>query len=278
VGRAERIWRQALERGEIARNEGHLIPLSTAVIPAGGWAPFQVRRLCSPPPRHLRAGGPKPNPFLPWDAPLEVERLGSSHVVLLNKYPVQPAHVLLITQRWAPQNGWLTLEDWEAVAAVAADTGGLWFFNSCAEAGASQPHRHLQLLPRHAGEEVCPLEGAIHDQLNGRSSRWPWAYCLSPLPDGASAAALQSLYRAHSQALALGLPAEAGRPTHPYNLLFNDRWFLTIRRIREHAAGFSVNALGFAGYLLLTERSDLHWLEEHGPWALLAAVAAPAIP
>lgn len=276
--RAERIWRQALERGEIARNDGHLIPLSTAVIPPGGWAPFQVRRLCSPTPRHLRGGGPRPNPFLPWDAPLEVERLGTSHVVLLNKYPVQAAHVLLITQRWAPQNGWLTRDDWEAVAAVSVDTGGLWFFNSCAEAGASQPHRHLQLLPRHSGERVCPLDGAIHEQLNGVSTGWPWAYRLSPMPDGLSAAALEHLYRAHGEALALGRPMEGGRPAHPYNLLFNDRWFLTIRRVREHVAGFSVNALGFAGYLLLTERSDLSWLEERGPWALLEAVAAPAIP
>jgi ATP adenylyltransferase/5',5'''-P-1,P-4-tetraphosphate phosphorylase II len=52
--------------------------------------------------------------------------------------------------------------------------------------------------------------------------------------------------------------------------------FLTVRRLREHCAGFSVNGLGFAGYLLGTHRSDLNWLQQKGPWALLAAVAAPA--
>jgi ATP adenylyltransferase len=98
------------------------------------------------------------------------------------------------------------------------------------------------------------------------------------MPDGPGAATLEGLYHAHSEALSLGRLTEAGRPAHPYNLVFNDRWFLTIRRVREHVAGFSVNALGFAGYLLLTERSDLNWLEERGPWALLEAVAAPAIP
>ena len=67
------------------------------------------------------------------------------------------------------------------------------------------------------------------------------------------------------------------QPLYPYNLLFNDRWFVTIRRVREHCAGFSLNALGFAGYLLATEQSDLGWLDQNGAWALLGQVAAPAL-
>lgn len=49
---------------------------------------------------------------------------------------------------------------------------------------------------------------------------------------------------------------------------------MTVRRLREHCAGFSINALGFAGFLLCTERSDRDWLEREGPWALLEEVAA----
>jgi ATP adenylyltransferase len=59
-------------------------------------------------------------------------------------------------------------------------------------------------------------------------------------------------------------------------LLFDDHWFMTIRRVKEHCAGFSLNGLGFAGYLLSTANSDEAWLHRHGPLALLAAVAAPA--
>ena len=47
-----------------------------------------------------------------------------------------------------------------------------------------------------------------------------------------------------------------------------------MRRTQEHCAGFSLNALAFAGYLLATERSDLELLEREGPWSLLQAVAA----
>jgi len=268
------IWRRALERSAQARREGSLIPLVTRLIELDGLAPFQLRQLCSATPKHLLEPGPRANPFLPWEASLEVQRLGHSHVLLLNKYPVQSGHVLLITQKWAPQDGWLAAADWAAVVEVAADTSGLWFFNSCAEAGASQPHRHLQLLPRLADEPACPLEPAIRAQLEQGALPWPWPYRLSRRGPREDHQALAAHYRLHARALGLGDPEQGGRPRHPYNLLFSDDWFLMIRRRRERMAGFSVNALGFAGYLLLTSQADLGWLERHGPWALLAEVAA----
>jgi ATP adenylyltransferase len=203
-----------------------------------------------------------------------VRLLGHRHLVLLNKYPVQAGHVLLITQGYEPQSGWLDAGDWAAVERVDADTGGLWFFNSCAEAGASQPHRHLQLLPRHGDEAACPLDGQLRAQLAGTDRPWPWAYRLSPRRPGDGAEALAATYHAHALALGLGAPAGDPRPRHPYNLMFSDHWFLTVRREREHVAGFSVNALGFAGYLLLSEGSELAWLQREGPWALLQAAAA----
>jgi ATP adenylyltransferase len=87
---------------------------------------------------------------------------------------------------------------------------------------------------------------------------------------------LAEIYACHCRELGLGQPGLHDQPLHPYNLLFDDSWFLTVRRLREHCAGFSVNGLGFAGYLLGTHRSDLNWLQQKGPWALLEAVAAPA--
>jgi sulfate adenylyltransferase (ADP) / ATP adenylyltransferase len=252
------------------------VPLATELVAWPGLAPFLMRRLVSHTPKHLRAGGPKPNPFLPWDPRLEVSRLGDSHVVLLNKFPVEPGHVLVISQQWQPQSGWLSQQDWRAVAEVDGDTGGLWFFNSCAAAGASQPHRHLQLLPRRQGEPSCPLAPLIQAQLRGGQA-WKWRYAISPRSQpGATADELAHLYGEHAGRLGLGDPRHDPQPRHPYNLLFNDHWLLTVLREREHCAGFSLNALGFAGYLLATDGSDLHWLRREGPWQLLRAVAAPA--
>ncbi|MCT0199358.1 ATP adenylyltransferase [Synechococcus sp. CS-1325] len=273
-GTEGRIWRAALERSAQARRDGSLVPLVTSLIKPDGWEPFQLRQLCSATPKHLLEPGPRANPFLPWETSLEVQRLGDSHLLLLNKYPVQPGHLLLITQSWAPQAGWLDASDWSSMVAVAADTSGLWFFNSCAEAGASQPHRHLQLLPRHRGEPACPLEPALRAQLEARAQPWPWPYRLSRRRPHEDQHALAAHYHRQASALGLGDPRTSDRPLHPYNLLISDDWFLMIRRRRERVAGFSVNALGFAGYLLLTRRAELSWLRQHGPWALLEEVAA----
>lgn len=283
--RAEHTWQRALERSAEACRSGALVPLATEVVPAPELEPFVLRRLLSRTPKHLRGGGPKPNPFLPWEPALEVDRLGCSHVVLLNKYPVQPGHLLLITQDWQPQSGWLTSIDWQAVARLDADTGGLWFFNSCAAAGASQPHRHLQVLPRHAGDPSCPLAALFAAQLDASpgvsaadAAPWPWAYRLSRRLDPLGGSDLEDLYHTHAAQLGLGQPQQDPKPLHPYNLLFDDQWLLTVRRRQEHCAGFSLNALAFAGYLLSTERSDLAWLTREGPWALLQAVASAPMP
>jgi ATP adenylyltransferase len=272
-----RLHRLALDRSEAAEACGALVPLSTVGLEAEPWTPFQVRRLLSRTPKHLRGGGPRPNPFLPWEPALELERLGDGHVVLLNKFPVQRGHLLLISQQWQPQAGWLSDADWQAVAAMEADTPGLWFFNSCAAAGASQPHRHLQLLPREPGDASCPLAASIEQQLGDHSRIWPWSYRISRRQASgspAAAAELADLYHGHLRELGLGEPQQDPAPRHPYNLLFDSQWLMTVHRTREHWAGLSVNALGFAGYLLLTEQSDEPWLRRSGPLALLEAVAA----
>lgn len=274
--RAEQYWHQALQVSQRALEHGALVPLSTRLVSLEGLAPFQLRQLLSRPPRHLRAEGPRANPFLPWDRPLEVERLESGHVVLLNKYPVQQAHLLLITEEWQPQGGWLRAKDWRAVATLSADTGGLWFFNSCARAGASQPHRHLQLLPRQRQEASCPLAPRLQGQLDGGEPRWPWAYRLSRRTDPIGGSDLPGLYLDHCRSLGLGDPSMDRAPLGAYNLLFDDDWFLSVLRLKEHCAGFSVNALGFAGFLLCTDHSDQAWLSRHGPWELLREVAAPS--
>lgn len=275
----ERLWAEALERSDRAEQGGLLVPLATELM-GDTPEPFVLRRLLSRTPKHLRAGGPKPNPFLPWEEGLEVSRLGDSHVVLLNKYPVQRGHLLLITSAWKPQSGWLERADWDAVVQVNADTTGLWFFNSCAAAGASQPHRHLQLLPRQAGAACCPMEATLEMLLETSQAKTVpmsrWAFALTARQNPHDSGELEAIVNDHCHSLGLGSRQFDPQPKAPYNLLFTNRWVMTVRRRCEHWAGFSVNALGFAGYLLATDSSDLCWLREHGPWQLLAAVAEPA--
>ena len=71
---------------------------------------------------------------------------------MLNKYAVVPEHFLLVTAAFAPQTHLLSAADLAAARACALayrDRGAelFVFYNSGPHSGASQPHRHLQLLP-----------------------------------------------------------------------------------------------------------------------------------
>ena len=272
------LLRKATEVTVAATASGALVPLDTSLthLMGDGGSRFELRHLLSATPKHLRASGPKPNPFLPWDQRLEVDRIGDSHVVILNKYPVQTSHMLLITQDWQPQTGWLSMEDWRSLARIDATTTGLWFFNSGPDAGASQPHRHLQLLPRAEGESICARDDwfrrcaqdatmSAQDPLL-RSSR------VAAISSTLTGETLQDLYLALAQDLGLGHPSTDDCPRGAYNLLLSREWMAIVRRRREGIRGFSVNALGFAGSLLSTEASDRQWIQDSGPEALLQAV------
>ena len=278
---AEGLHKLALRRSQEALENGALRPLSTDIETwaGSGDGGFEIRHLVGAPPRHLRAAGPKPNPFRPWDQRLELTRVGREHVLILNKYPVQLGHMLLISQSWQPQMGWLSLVDWTAVCQVNQDTGGLWFFNSGPQAGASQPHRHLQLLPRKQGDRLCPRDAWFQQHLLDATSSRPMdslerSISIKPLPLTWSGSVLLEVYLDLCQHSGLGSPQRNEKPLAPYNLLISAGWMALIKRSCDEVHGYSVNALGFAGYLLSTERSNRTWLEAHGPEALLKKVVA----
>ena len=280
----ERFWQQALAQSEAALAASALVPLATRLESLNGESGviFEIRHLTGVPPRHLRAAGPRLNPFRPWDLRLQVDQIDKHHVLVLNKYPVQIGHMLLISRDWAPQIGWLGRVDWQAVAHVDQDTSGLWFFNSGPTAGASQPHRHLQLLPRRADEPICPRAKWFleHSGPSADRDRDPLrASCVVQALPGSmlTAECLGDAYRSLCARAGLGTPELLDQPARPYNILFNRQWMALILRSQEGVHGFSVNALGFAGYLLSTSVSDLPWLEQAGPEALLREVV-PLIP
>ena len=107
-----------------AMQNGALVPLETEIIYSDAWSPFILRKLLGPTPKHLNEWGPRANPFFPWDRNLEVLEL-DDHVLLLNKYPVEPGHLLLISKGWQPQSGWLTRTDWQALVDIWRLQNGL---------------------------------------------------------------------------------------------------------------------------------------------------------
>lgn len=79
-----------------------------------------------------------------------------AHNLVLNKFAVVPEHFILATKNYAEQTHLLEADDLEATYACikayhedASDASSelFAFFNSGPHSGASQPHRHIQLLP-----------------------------------------------------------------------------------------------------------------------------------
>ena len=93
------------------------------------------------------AEGKPVNPFLPYDKNMFVADISETHVALLNKFNVVENHLLIVTRDFEDQEILLTPHDFEAFWACMAEYNGFGFYNGGEEAGASQRHKHLQMVP-----------------------------------------------------------------------------------------------------------------------------------
>ena len=271
--RSEKYWEKALEQTNVSVNKNSLYPLETKVVTRDFYEKndFIIRKIDISKFKKKICYGPKQNPFNPWEKILEIEKIGNYHQLILNKYPVQKGHILLITNSWKPQNGWLDINDWDAIQKVNKDTSGLWFFNSSPIAGASQPHRHIQLLRRTYGEVSCPREKWFLDleTSNNNDTYLKKSIVVSKFNFLENTSYIYNLYLKLTKKIGLGDPINDEKPKYPYNILITNNWIAIIRRRFDDIHGFSINGLGFAGYLLITEKSDTNYLKKFGPEKLL---------
>jgi len=253
---------------------------------ADGGVEFLVRRLSSLARKErlarVRAASPRRvDPFDPPEPELTVTALSPTHLAVLNKFPVLDGHLLFVTRRFADQEELLDGDDMAALAQGLAAIDGLGFYNGGALAGASQPHKHLQLVPlplAPTGPGV-PVE-AVFDAAAGAAgpvsiARLPFEHAFARLAPGAATdgAALLDTYWALLAAARLHVVG--GRASAPYNLLATRRWMLVVPRVQARFGTISVNALGFAGSLFVRDERELAVLTRAGPMAALAAVARP---
>ena len=269
----EIYWEKALQKTKISINSKSLFPLNTTDITKSLYKgnDFVIRELDIAKYKKNKLVGPKINPFKPWENILEIDSIGNDHQLILNKYPVQLGHILLITNEWKEQNGWIDIKDWEAIKKVNNDTTGLWFFNSGPLAGASQPHRHFQLLRRDPSEVSCPREKWILEfcNVNYKNVSFCKNIIIKKFSNFINEENMHEIYKDLLFELGLGKPETDKKPRYPYNLIFTDKWILLIKRKTDNLLGFSINALGFAGYILVTERSNIRYLKKYGPEKLL---------
>lgn len=253
------------------------------------------------------------NPFLPYDPALWVEHLSDTHTLLLNKFNVVAHHVLVVTRQFESQLDPLGTADMEATWAVVQSMpeGGMAFYNCGPESGASQPHKHVQVVPLPLGGPAPagsthsvagpPIWAAMAPSLEGAApgevvdlTALPFAAFAVKLPPDVTpsfladaAASLLDRCRhflgappppppAQPQPLEQGeAPPGLGPVPLSYNLLLTRRFLLLVPRRRETVGPVSCNSVAFAGSFFVRSREELEFVKGVGPAHVLAEVGFP---
>jgi len=268
------LWQQATEIKQAALKSGSLLSLPTSQINLHeGDLSWRIRILES---LHRKEQATKTsattaNPFLPPEARLVIGEAGPDHLCVLNKYNVFDLHLLLITRTFVPQKQVLDLTDFTALFTALQAAPALAFYNSGPVAGASQLHKHLQLIPLTPETHLpfAPQFEALHDEVPRQLDTLPFTHAalalpkdLFQLPAPEGSQCLQQLYDRLRMTLDIGVHDQ--QIEKPYNLLLSQSWMMLVPRVAETACGISFNALAFTGSLLVKDPSQIQLLQETG--------------
>jgi sulfate adenylyltransferase (ADP) / ATP adenylyltransferase len=291
-----RLWRMLTERTRQAKASGHLHSIETAAYPLSeNEIPFIVRVAAN---LKRKAEDKKRqsadfNPFLPPEAELTVSELSSTHRAVLNKFNVVDHHLLIVTRAFEDQETLLTQRDFAALWQCLGEYPSLGFYNGGAAAGASQKHKHLQLVPLplypNTGGDRSPYPFASLLQIDSLPgvvrtlARLPFQHRWCRLPTEWSRNPTEAWMGSHR--LYLEMLSKCGintliqegeaRQSAPYNLLMTQDWMLLVPRSSEFCEGISVNGLGYLGSLFVTDQAALDRLRRIGPLQLLRSVSMP---
>ncbi|MEO3706175.1 ATP adenylyltransferase family protein [Trichormus azollae] len=214
------------------------------------------------------------NPFLPYEKDLFVADISDTHACILNKFNVVDYHLLIITRAFEEQESLLTLEDFTGMSACLAAFNGLVFYNGGKLAGASQRHKHLQIVPISATEiPITPLlKEAKFKGSTAIIPGLPFLHAFTTLNWDESAEVRLAKY--YTLLEMVGIEAtDNNKQSGAYNLLATREWMLIVPRYQEEFESISVNSLGFAGALLVRNSKQMELVKDMGPMNILRNVA-----
>jgi ATP adenylyltransferase len=234
------------------------------------------------------AAGRNANPFLHPEKELRVADISDTHLAILNKFNVVEHHLLIITRLFEDQDMLLTLRDFEALWTCMAEYNGLAFYNGGAAAGASQQHKHLQMVPLPLSPEgpsipIAPLLTPPVGHGLQTIAGFPFQHAFARLdPDIVhspldAAKATFELYAAMLRSLNMQPPQPHGLTPQsmPYCFIVTRGWLLLVPRTTEFFENISLNSLAFVGSLFVRNSQQLDRLRSFGPMKALAHVALP---
>jgi ATP adenylyltransferase len=222
------------------------------------------------------------DPFLPYDPALYVGELTDHYRCLLNKFNVMNHHILMVTKKFVPQQAPLDTEDFLAAQICLQAQDGLVFYNGGPLAGASVTHKHLQMIPISPSTSFpfdrifsqTPLGESISTEasLSFRHRIMP-VKCPTSTPYSGLKTFAENNCRGYYHLLKnLNLSKDHNGFIPPHNMLMTRDYLWVVPRTRESYLGFAINALGFAGMLLVKSEAQLKLLDDIGCHELLKAV------
>ncbi len=240
--------------------------------------------------RLKRAQENKGNPFLPYEKDLFVTDLSPTHLALLNKFNVMERHLLIVTREFEDQENLLTSSDFEALWTCMKEYDAVGFYNGGEAAGASQSHKHLQIVPLPLADQssTIPIQPLVDEvKETGRITRlrsFTFQHCFALFEPDRNGFPLSpvsqsfGLYKDMLSELGMSIPreGEAIKQSGPYCLVITRQWMLLVPRSREFYQDISINSLGFTGCLLVRKPEHLElFTKETGPLDLLREVSLP---
>lgn len=220
---------------------------------------------------------------LPLD--LLIDSSLTTHTLVLNKYNTFRFHALLITNSFEPQSNGLNIRDVQATIMYIQAINAVGFFNSAEVSGASQPHKHIQLVPLDSLKEAISL---IH---NGSPSSGAFLSPSSSLSfpvdilmkaSHVSIGKITSLKEMPFQNFVAGISLtkltiddlygiyKSMRDMckgKEYNFIITTEWMMMVPRskavITLSTSVIPVNSFGFMGFLLAANKDQLEEILSH---------------
>ncbi|KAJ7130854.1 ATP adenylyltransferase-domain-containing protein [Mycena crocata] len=291
-----------------AQAEGDLLFFPSTIVKYGDSGIEYEIRLCPAlqnkpalPSPHF-AKPTKHDPFEPPYNPnlyvgeLRDEDNAEDYVVLLNKYAVVPQHFLLVTKEFRSQASPLLPPDlvqtYLLLAAARKARHNLFAFYNCGDnSGASQAHKHVQFIPLE-DEDGPPIEYLARSEYTPFALNLAYANHVYRFPDRFYRYTPEKLEVILSNAFLALLDLvvstirhdpdyPAGKPS--YNVVITlEHMHLIPRRQETHVLTgtgdeLSVNALAFAGMLLVKSDRELAAVKTEGVGKILRAVGLESV-
>ena len=153
---------------------------------------------------------------------------------------------------------------------------GFMYYNSNHSAGASQSHKHLQVVPYDSFPTKLLLT-KIDRQLRNFSgiTTLPWfnfphaIYKFNNDVMKYSSRKSKLLYDAYKHCKHC---LHISSSNNGYNLVLTHKWMLLVNRKKESHMGITMNSMAFIGSFAVRTRSQCNLIEQVGPLNMLKAV------